>query len=446
MKRILLTLACTSALLLAACGDSSFPNPTGKGSIRAINAMPDSPEVSFLIEEVVLGRLSYQSASAPFDYDNFSYNFNFEIRYPEALEPTLLATTDVQIEKDTEYVFVLTGSEASPRILTWTKPEREWTGTETVFEVRFANTRSAGEFDLYFEPAGTPPTSTAPLATVVVDEILPPQDFEAGDYVITFTTAGNPTDILYQSSETDFTAQSSLIVTAFDGNANNTAPIAVRSTSAQGVLRSYADPRYPPTIRFIHGARGLVTSDIYDDAALTSLVAAGNAFGEATGDIDTINAAVTYYYTPAGSTAAILFEPVAPIPIAGTHMHLYAIGSTDPFASTTLIPDRAGVFSAVKLRLYQAAEDNRAIDLYVVKRGESIDERNPRVFNITYSTPSPVLELKADSYDVYLTVSLTKDILAGPYPIDVALGDVVDLIALDSADPNITLINNLPVP
>jgi len=57
-----------------------------------------------------------------------------------------------------------------------------------------------------------------------------------------------------------------------------------------------------------------------------------------------------------------------------------------------------------------------------------------------------VLELKADSYDVYLTVSLTKDILAGPYPIDVALGDVVDLIALDSADPNITLINNLPVP
>jgi hypothetical protein len=446
MKRILLTVACLSALLLGACGDSSFPNPTGKGSLRAVNAMPGSPELNFMIEEVLLSRISYQSASAPFDYDDFSYNFSFELRYPEAVVTTVLATTNVQIEKDTEYVFVLVGTEADPRILIWTQPEREWSETETVFEVRFANTRSAGEFDVYFEPVGTPPTSTAPLGTVVVDEILAPRDFEAGDYVITFTTAGDPNDILYQSSETGFTAQSSLVITAFDGNANNTAPIVVRSTSSDGVLRSYADARYPPTIRFIHGARGLVTSDIYDDQALTSLVAAGNAFGEATGDIDTVNAAVIYYYTPAGGTAAVLFEPTAPIPVAGTHMHLYAIGSTDPFASTTLIPDRAGVFSAGKLRLYQASENNRAIDLYAVKSGESIDERNPRVFNVTYSTASPVLELPPDSYDVYLTVSLTKDVLAGPYPIDLAIGDVVDLIALDSADPNIVLINELPVP
>ena len=95
MKRTFTSVACIAALALTACtGDSSFPVATGEGTIRGINAIPGSPTVTFRIEERSLGGLTYKNSSSPATFDNFSYNFNFEIqgrvitppsRIPEAL-------------------------------------------------------------------------------------------------------------------------------------------------------------------------------------------------------------------------------------------------------------------------------------------------------------------------------------------------------------------------
>ena len=72
MKRIIIALACTATLLIAGCtGDSQFPEPTGKGGVRAINAIPGSPVVTFRIEERSLGTLSYTESSTPDLYDDF---------------------------------------------------------------------------------------------------------------------------------------------------------------------------------------------------------------------------------------------------------------------------------------------------------------------------------------------------------------------------------------
>jgi hypothetical protein len=93
MKRILLLLAGIGTLLLGACtNDSALPNPTGKGAIRAINAIKGSPEVAFLIEERTLGGIGYKESSAPAEYDDFSYNFNFDIVYPGERSTTRVAT------------------------------------------------------------------------------------------------------------------------------------------------------------------------------------------------------------------------------------------------------------------------------------------------------------------------------------------------------------------
>ena len=83
MKRTSTFLACTAALVLAACtSDSQLPSPTGKGGVRGINAIPGSPVVTFRIEERSLGNLNYKNSSTPTLYDDFEYNFNFDIINP----------------------------------------------------------------------------------------------------------------------------------------------------------------------------------------------------------------------------------------------------------------------------------------------------------------------------------------------------------------------------
>ena len=109
MKRTFLLFACASTLLLAACtGDSQLPNPTGKGWIRAINAIPGSPEIGFLIEELPLGGMVYKASAAPDKpYDDISYDFNFEILNPGDQAFTRVATQTLKVEADRDHIFVV---------------------------------------------------------------------------------------------------------------------------------------------------------------------------------------------------------------------------------------------------------------------------------------------------------------------------------------------------
>ena len=68
-------------MYVAACGsDSSLPVATGKGTIRAINANPTSPEIGFLIEERTLDGMNYKGMAQPRRWDDLVYTFNFEYR------------------------------------------------------------------------------------------------------------------------------------------------------------------------------------------------------------------------------------------------------------------------------------------------------------------------------------------------------------------------------
>ena len=51
MKIVNLALFGAMLLLTACSGESQFPEPTGKGTFRAINAISTSPEMVFRLEE-----------------------------------------------------------------------------------------------------------------------------------------------------------------------------------------------------------------------------------------------------------------------------------------------------------------------------------------------------------------------------------------------------------
>ncbi len=88
--RRLTALVATLAVVIAvsSCVKSSRPVATGKGDIRGINAVVTAPNISFLIEERPLADMGYKETSGFNNFDDLTYNFNFDIFLPGELNAT----------------------------------------------------------------------------------------------------------------------------------------------------------------------------------------------------------------------------------------------------------------------------------------------------------------------------------------------------------------------
>ena len=432
MQKTLRPIIVLLTLLTAACGgDPSLPEATGKGSIRAINAIPMSSNIYFLIEEDRLSTLVYQGASSPEPYDDLNYTFNFEVLFAGETSRRRLASRNIDIVADRDYVFLLGGSLSSPTITVWEDDERSFEETDTVLAVKFAHASATlGALDYYFADAAIAPALGNQAATLSYGEIADATDFSEGDYVLTITTAGDPTGVVYASESTTFAPRDTYLLTAFDADERNTAPMIVNSFRSFGGSSQLPDPNYPPTVQFINASMDLGAVDIYDDEALTSQIISAHDFLDVSAELEVAQGTNTFYYTPAGDTAAVLLEtPLSAF--GGRRYRTIAIGPAGEPLGVPFAPDVRSVGTGAKLSLYSSSNNVTLVDIYAVEAGTSIDDASPLAIDDESSTAA----LAAGSYDLYVTESGEKVALAGPFRIDVARGDVVDLIVVDTADP-----------
>jgi len=448
MKRIFLVVACIGALFLSGCGgDSKLPTATGKGAVRVINAIPDSAEIAFLIEERLIGTVKYKGSTGRDRYDDFEYSFNFEVRYPGDATNTRVATQAHKVERDRGHIFVLTGDINAPTITLWNGDLREWAETETVFEARFSHASvSLGDIDIYFDEPGIALGTNPPVATLSYREIVDAADFAEGSYVLTVTAAGDLNTVYYSSFDVPLVARFAHLFTVFDGDGNNTAPFTVRSLVANGNVLELPDAAYPPETRFIHSAYTLETVDVYDDELLTNLFVDDLQFGATTPNLETSLVDKTYYFTPADSVATVLFERVHGAQDAGTYADIYLIGDTDDWLTIRVRPERAVSSISARLRIFNAALNQASFDVYRKNRGEPLVEDDLPILLATYPFYTSISEFVAGSYDIYLTERGTKTEVSAPYAIDVSLGDIVDLVAVDTVDPAIIELLTVPAP
>ena len=67
-----------------------------------------------MIQLCSLGNLNYKNSSTPTLYDDFEYNFNFDIINPGEDEAQRIASTTQKVDNGVEYVFVVSGDLANP--------------------------------------------------------------------------------------------------------------------------------------------------------------------------------------------------------------------------------------------------------------------------------------------------------------------------------------------
>jgi hypothetical protein len=436
MKRIYVLLTCAATLLASACGsDSSLPVATGKGSIRAINAIQSSQEIRFLIEERSLGAVAYQEGSSPAQYDDLNYTFNFEVFYAGEAALRRIASQNIDVVADKNYTLLINGTLSSPAVTVWEDDERTFETADTVFGAKFAHaSASLGALDYYFADPAVVPTIGNQVATLSIGEISSAADFPEGDFVLTITSAGNPGDVLYTSDTTSFPARDTYLLVPFDGDASNTAPVFVRALSDLGGSIAMPDVNNPPTVQFVNGSMDLGISDIYGDETLTSLLVVDHDFLDVSADIDVVAGANNFFYTPAGDTSVVSIE-TALTAFGGLRYRILTAGSAGNLGTLAFIPDIRPVGTGVKVLPYHTSNNFDFLDLYAVEADGSIDEVNPIRSALATGQAPASQTIPAGTYDVYVTDFGEKVALAGPYRIDTALGDVVDLLIVDTIDP-----------
>ena len=457
MKRYLLLAVCLATISLGACSqESKFPEATGQASVRAINAIPTSPSFVFLIEERVIGNVEYKTASPPARYDDLDYTFNFDVLIPgrDPPGPTRVASQDLDVERDKDYTFIISGTTPAPVITIWEGDEREWAGTETVVEARFGHTAaSLGEIDVYFLDPVFPATQGSELGTIAFGEIIPAIDLEAGDYVLTITPAGDDTNPLFQSDPVTLIAQAQLLISVFDGGANDLSRLAARAFNlTSGGAGALVDSSAVPTIRFYHASMDAGAVDIYADDPLTEPLVGNHAFRDFTGDVVVPAGTVPITYTTGGTMGTVLIDldwTVSTI----ARIHLYFIEISDGESVViSHFPDRRSVETLVKASIVNTAAIGEPVDIYTVPSGSSIDPDPPavvlpRFIGVPVGVDPIDFILGAGNFDIWVTRRGDKtEPLAGPVPLDVALGDVVELMIYETADPNFVDVVSIPAP
>jgi hypothetical protein len=433
-------LAVTSLLIFAACGGgSSLPEPTGKADIRAINAIERSPAISFRIEELTLANIEYRQNSVTSSYDDFVYNLNFDVVIAGDNQATRIASTSIDTQAGQDYTLLLSGTIAAPTVTVWESAIRTFDTGASVFQTRFAHTASSvGAVDYYLAAEGVVPVlGEAVASSLNFADITAPADFESGDYVLTITTAGDPLDILYTSDPLNFPAQRILIITPFDGDASNTAPIIVRALGAFASTFTLPDSDYPSTIEFLHASPDLGISDIYEDEALTIQLAQNHDYQQLTAPIPVpvSEEEHTYRYTPAGDTASVTLEATLSI-VPGFKVRSIAAGLAGAYTTPFSVPDRRPIDTAGKVSVYHTSNNFAFINFYLAERDEPLDTQAPFRAGIAYAFPTDTAFIVPGSYDLYAREFGATEILAGPIPLDIALGDVYEVLAFDNvADP-----------
>ncbi len=441
MKRYLLAALSVVAITLAGCAkDSDLPNPTGKGTIRAINAIPASPNVNFLIEERVVASVSYKTASASGNWDDLDYTFNFDVLLAGDTTPTRVASQFLDVIADTDYTFLVSGALDAPDITLWESEVREWTGDETVFELRVANTSpSIGPIDVYMLDPGTLPVAGTEIGTLSFTEISPPQDVESLEKIFVFTPAGDDSTILYQSPPITPLAAASYILAVFDGDENDVAPYNVALINTQtNTSGNLVDANAGSAARFFHASINAGDADIYVDEPLTTPLVAGHTYGDVTGFLDLpMTGPLPVTYTAAGNIGALVYE-FDPVIADGAFYNFYLSRDqegTDTVAAIAF--DRRSVSTRARVVIAHLAANHPVVDVYIVPSGESIDDVFPFVPSLRPQTPPFVLPLAAGDFDIYLTEQNEKNIFLGPVPLTTQLGDVLEALILDTVDPNI---------
>ena len=423
-------------IAVSSCVESSRPVATGKGDIRGINAVVTAPNINFLIEERSLADMGYKETSGFNNFDDLTYNFNFDVFLPGELTATRVATQSLDVLADHQHTIVVTGTLANPSTVFWDDPVRQWEESETVFEAIFAHLApSISDLDIYFAPTGTPPLLGAEIGSLTNSARLAGLDFEDGEYELILTPLGDPATILYQSVPIITAARTRVTIAIFDPDPSITGDVAVSLITDSGAASPIPDVNFPAQLRLLHAAFGIENVDGYFDNDFASLIYSAIGFQGLSTYVDVAAATTTLTLTQVGNSGATIHE--GDIFVAPTSKRTAVLGGTlaEPFFFLA-VDDARPLETFPVVRLINMSVNTDFVNVYLLEPGTPIEDTTlPAFAGFPARFDTGFFGAQEGLQEITLTLVGEITPIATPLILDLANGDIVDIVIVDTVDP-----------
>jgi len=441
-RQATIAIAILASVLASGCAESTRPQANGKGWVRGINSIVTSPELVFRIEERAMGNVNFRAAAGFTEWDGLNYDFNWDLLLPGLQGDVRLATQNIDVADGIEYTMVLTGTLENPSTQMWEVPIRGWDGTETVFDVDFIHLSPLlGQVDVYFVPEGTTPILGTEIGSLSNGERLPYIERPAGDYELILTAPGDPSTVIFQSRPFTRAPVERVSVMLFDTDPSITAQVGVNIFFSGGAAQTLSDINSPPIVRTLHTAFGTENFNGYFDDDFSNVIFPNVGFGELSGYADLTETVTPLTMTAVGDTNDVIHEVDVQF-IGNTKRTLVLFGEPDGLLegdlfTRPLLHDGRPLETFPVVRITSFSSNNDIVDVYEVDPGTVLDETVfPKFGGLVLALTTGFFDTDEGMREFVITERGEKDPISVPVVLDLANGDVVDMVILDTINPS----------
>ncbi len=438
------------AVLLAAfalIGCDQGRQTPAKTRVHIVNAAPSFAELWYQREHSTLEQqdaLAFKAVAAH-DYDADTYDF-FVYQKRVATQDVLQTWTWIkQLVGDKQYTFVLAESagKLSPQIVEYS-PKFANAGDTQIAVVHAGETLPA--MDVYVQPTGVGIAGATPRGTVAFLGQIAAKTFASGDYEMTLTAAGNPSNVLFAATPVNLAAGITNVFVIADERGLGTAAISV--VVAQDTSFNLYSANATGSVRAINVADDGAARDFAINHEYSPPVLPAIPYGTVTGYVTVpVTTGVPISVTPVGNPGVIELDAELSAPSGALSTVMFA-GPAGTLTPQIVIDDRRRITSEAKLRYFNAASQfTTATELVLLPPGTT-DQATvapttvlgaPALTDLVYSKPG--------EYDLLFRETGTNIVRAGPIHVNLADGGIYGIITLngpDTATARVVFIDDTP--
>ncbi len=435
-----------AALTLIGCGQGQ--KAPAKTRVHVVNAAPSFAQLWYLREQPLTESpeaLAFKSVSAH-DYDVDTYDFFVYQKRVGTGEVLATWTWIKELVEGSQYTFVLTeaAGKISPQIVEYSPTVAN--SSDTQIAVVHAG-ESLPAMDVYVQATGVGIAGAAPRGTVSFLGQVPPKTFASGDYEITLTAAGNPSNVLFASSTVNLAAGVTNVFVIADEGGLGTAPISVIQAQDSNSFVLYST-NATSGLRAINVADDGLARDFAINHEYSPPILPAVPHGTATNYVTVpVNTSLPISVTPVGNPGVLELD----IPIVATAGALNTAvfaGPAGTLVSQVVTDDRRRITSEAKLRFINAANQfTTATELVLLPPGTTDQTTIAPLTGLGAPSVTDYLYITPGEYDLLFRETVTNTVRTAPTHVNLVSGGIYGVMTLngpDTATASVVFIDDTP--
>lgn len=398
--------------LLTSCGDDEgFTNaPIPSGRLTVINAIPDSPTLNVVTNNISGGNIGFGQAT-PLTNVLPQIPLDFRVSFVTNTSNQTVVEQTIELDIGFSQTVLLTGSFAAPVVNNIIDPPFDFAADTTDTRIRFLNATSniASATVNLINPNGTNQsiaiTNGQPTAFTTTT---------AGANVQIEVTDTSTSQVLWRSGEFTLSAAATRTIVLVDYFGPGPETVRMISVNDPSLTELFLDEQLNAGLRFANHTADRGPLDFYvDDTLITTL-----AFNEVSDFITTPNSTVQIVITPAGDASTELANQERTL--FGGFFHTLQVASNADASGigTNLFgEERQPIANLATVNITKLAPAITNVDLYFQNRGEAVSGAPEGNGLADFSTGS--INLLPQDYDLYVTETGTANVLIGPVPLTI---------------------------